>query len=73
MINTYIEGSLTYTLSYSETEEGPYTEVISKTNIPRSQYTSKRILANSLTVPVGKTYYYNLEITLNYLEDVKYA
>ena len=70
MINTYIEGSLTYTLSYSETEEGPYTEVISKTNIPRSQYTSKRILANSLTVPVGKTYYYNLEITLNYLEDV---
>jgi len=70
MINTYTEGSLTYTLSYSETEDGTYTEVISKTNVPRSQYTSKRTLANSLTVPIGKTYYYNLEITLNYLSDV---
>ena len=67
MINTYIEGSLTYKLSYSETEDGPYTEVISKTNIPQSKNASKKILANSLTVPVGKTYYYNLEMTLNYL------
>ena len=70
MINTYIEGSLTYTLSYSETEDGPYTEVVSKTNVPQSKNASKKILANSLIIPLGKTYYYNLEITLNYLSDV---
>ncbi len=70
MINTYTEGSLTYTLSYSETEDGTYTEVVSKTNVPQSDRTSKKILANSLTIPVGKTYYYNLEITLNLLSDV---
>ncbi len=70
MTNTYTEGSLTYTLSYSETEDGPYTEVVSKTNVPHSERTSKKILANSLTIPVGKTYYYNLEITLNLLSDV---
>ncbi len=70
MTNTYTEGSLTYTLSYSETEDGPYTEVVSKTNVPQSENASKKILAKSLTIPVGKTYYYNLEITLNYLSDV---
>ncbi len=70
MVNTYTEGSLTYTLSYSETEDGTYTEVVSKTNVPRSQYSSMKVLANSLTIPLGKTYYYNLEITLNYLNDV---
>ncbi len=70
MTNTYIEGSLTYTLSYSETEDGAYTEVVSKTDVPQSESASKKILANSLTVPVGKTYYYELEITLNFLSDV---
>ena len=70
MTNTYTEGSLTYTLSYSETEDGTYTEVVSKTNVPQSENVSKKILANSITIPVGKTYYYNLEITLNYLSDV---
>ena len=70
MINTYTEGSLTYILSYSETEDGTYTEVVSKTNVPQSENASKKILANSLTIPVGKTYYYELEITLNYLSDV---
>ena len=68
--NTYLEGSLTYTLSYSETEDGTYTEVVSKTNVPKSQYSSKKILANSLTIPVGKKYYYELMISLNYLSDV---
>ncbi len=70
MINTYIEGSLTYTLSYSETEEGAYSEIVSKTNVPQSENASKKILANSLTISVGKTYYYSLEITLNVLSDV---
>ena len=70
MTNTYIEGSLTYTLSYSETVDGTYTEVISKTNVPQSVSPVKKTLANSLVIPVGKTYYYTLEITLNYLSDV---
>jgi len=70
MTNTYTEGSLTYTLSYSETEDGTYIEVVDKTNVPQSEITSKKILANSLTIPVGKTYYYELVITLNYLSDV---
>jgi len=70
MTNTYIEGSLTYTLSYSETVDGPYTEVISKTNVPQSVNPVKKMLADSLVIPVGKTYYYTLEITLNYLSDV---
>ncbi len=70
MVNTYSEGSLTYTLSYSETEDGPYTEVLNKTNVPQSERVSKKILINSLTVPVGKTYYYELVVTLNYLSDV---
>ena len=70
MVNTYTEGSLSYTLSYSETEDGPYTEVVSKTNVPQSKNASKKILANSLTIPVEKTYYYELLVTLNYLNDV---
>ncbi len=70
LVNTYLEDSLTYTLSYSETEEGAHTEVISKTNVPQSKKSSNKILADSLTIPVGKTYYYNLTVTLNYLNDV---
>ena len=66
LINTYLEESLTYTLSYSENEAGPYTEVVNKTNVPQSNNPSKKELANSLTIPYGKTYYYELEITLNY-------
>ncbi len=70
LVNTYLEGSLTYTLSYSETEAGPYTEVVNKTNVPQSKASTKKLLANLLTIPVGKTYYYNLTVTLNYLNDV---
>ncbi len=70
LVNTYTEESLTYTLSYSETEDGSYTEVVSKTNVPRSEASAKKILANLLTIPVGKTYYYNLTLTLNYLNDI---
>ena len=70
LVNTYLEDSLTYTLSYSETEEGPYTEVVSKTNVPRSEESTTEVLANNLSIPVGKTYYYNLTVTLNYLNDV---
>ncbi len=70
LVNTYLEDSLTYTLSYSETEDGSYTEVVSSTNVPQSKTSAKKILANLLSIPVGKTYYYNLTVTLNYLNDV---
>ncbi len=70
LVNTYLEGSLTYTLSYSETETGPYTEVVSKTNVPRSEESAIEVLANNLSIPVGKTYYYNLVVTLNYLSNL---
>ena len=68
--NTYLDGSLTYTLSYSETETGTYTEIIGKTNVPKPDDGEINILATNLTIPVGKTYYYNLIVTLNYLNDV---
>ncbi len=70
LVNTYLAQSLTYTLSYAETEEGPYTEIIAKTNVPQSTNPSKKILAQDLSIPADKTYYYNLVVTLNYLEDV---
>ncbi len=70
LVNTFTEESLTYTLSYAESEVGPYTEIVSKTNVPQSKTSAKKLLANLLTIPVGKTYYYNLTVTLNYLNDV---
>ncbi len=70
LVNTYTEESLTYTLSYAESEVGPYTEIVSKTNVPQSKTSAKKLLANLLTIPVGKAYYYNLTVTLNYLNDV---
>ncbi len=66
LVNTYTPETLTYTLSQSETLEGPYTEIVAKTNVPKKN----ELLVDSLTIPVGETYYYNLVITLNYLEDV---
>ncbi len=69
MINTYTEGSLTYTLFYSETSEGPYTEVVSTKNVPVSSARVRKTLANELMIPLGKTYYYNLEVTFNHLKD----
>ncbi len=70
MINTYTEGSLTYTLEYSETEEGDYIELVSSTNVPTSSTEFTSTLVPDITIPVGKTYYYNLVITLNNLNDV---
>ena len=70
MTNTYTEGSLTYTLSYSESEDGTYTRAVDDTEVPKSPVATKKTLADSLTIPVGKTYYYELVITLNYLDDI---
>ncbi len=70
MINTYTEGSLTYTLSYSETEDGEYTEIVSSTNVPTSSTAFTSTLVPDITIPVGITYYYKLVVTLNNLNDV---
>ena len=70
LTNTYLKGSLTYTISYSESEDGDYIEIITNKNVPVSKTSTSKTLANNLTIPVGTTYYYKLIITLNYLEDI---
>lgn len=70
LINTYTEGSLTYSVSFAEDKTGNYTEIISNINVPRSTTKITRSLASHLVIPVGKTYYYNLTITFNDLPDV---
>ncbi|HBA38091.1 MAG TPA: hypothetical protein DCY94_05160, partial [Firmicutes bacterium] len=65
MINTYLNGSLSYKLSYSSEEDGEYEEIIPETNMPVSSEPLTQTLAQELSVPAGDTYYYNLTITLN--------
>ncbi len=70
LVNTYINGSLTYTLSYSETEDGEYEEIVPKTNVPTSANPISSTLDSEISVPAGATYYYNLNVTLNNLASV---
>ncbi len=70
LINTYLNGSLTYRLTYSDLEDGEYTEIIPTSNVPTSEIAITQTMAGELSVPVGETYYYNLEITLNNLEEI---
>lgn len=70
LINTYTLGSLTYTLIYSETENGEYKELVSNKNIPTSSEMTTKILSNEQIIPAKQKYYYQLKITLNYLDDV---
>lgn len=68
IINTYLEGSLTYTLSYSEAEDGIYTEIVKNKNVPRSSEDSTITLVNGLFIPTGTKYFYKLSISLNYTD-----
>ena len=61
MINTYIEESLTYTLSYSETEDGTYTEVVNT-----SATTDEGIF--EMEDDYGKSYYYRGAVENNYVK-----
>ena len=70
MVNTYLNGSLTYRLTYSAEEDGVYEEVLLSSNVPTSSTPLTQTMASELSVPVGETYYYNLEITLNNLPDI---
>ncbi len=69
LVNTYLESSLTYTLSYSDEENGVYQELITNKNVPKSENSSTEVLADGLVIPSETKYYYKLTITLNYLEE----
>ena len=70
MVNTYLDGSLTYRLTYSDEEDGVYEEILPSSNVPTSEEAITQTMASELSVPVGKTYYYNLEITLHNLPEI---
>ncbi len=71
LVNTYIQGSLTYELFYSETEDGERTKIIDKRDVPVTDGTRvKAILADNIEVPVDSIRYYYLVITLNNLPNV---
>ncbi len=70
LVNTYLKGSLTYTLEYSESTSGPYSKIVNNKNVPTSDIKTTEVLATGISVPAGKKYYYNLIITLNNLPDV---
>ena len=72
LVNTYLQGSLTYTLSYSTEENGVYNEFLSNEEVPRTPIpiSLTKVLADKITIPAGETYYYTLEITLNNLPNV---
>ena len=53
-VNTYLDRSLSYSLSYSETEDGAYTKIVEETNMPTSATPVSRPLASELSVPAGK-------------------
>ena len=68
LINTYLHRSLSYNLEYSETESGEYTTIVPETDMPTSTEEITGSIASEISVPAGKTYYYNLNITLNHLD-----
>ncbi len=68
LINTYLEGSITYTFLESDTEDGEYTEIISNKNIPVVENATDRVLASGITIPANVKKYYKLIINLNYTD-----
>lgn len=70
LTNTYLYRSLSYNLTYSETEDGEYKELVPETNIPSTKMSITSTVASEISVPAGETYYYNLNVTLNNLNDL---
>ncbi len=66
--NTYLPGSLSYNLTYQESEDGEEIEILPTANMPTSKEELKQLLVGEVSVPAGKKYYYNLNITLNNTE-----
>ena len=67
LVNTYMQGSLSYTLEQSTSENGSYSSIESG-NVPTSSTETTKVLKNGILVPVNTTYYYKLTITLNNLD-----
>ncbi len=70
LINTYTHNSLTFTLSYSETENGEYQTIVMDRNIFTSDSPIKQVIVSNLKIPSKTKYFYKLDITLNYLENI---
>ncbi len=68
LLNTYLEGSMTYSFLESNTEDGEYTEIVSNKNIPVTEVAQDRVLASGITIPAKTKKYYKLIITLNYTD-----
>ncbi len=68
LLNTYLEGSMTYTFLESDTEDGEFTEIVSNKNIPVSKETKDKGLVSGIKIPAGVKKYYKLIITLNYTD-----
>jgi len=64
LVNTYMEGSLVYSLSYSTSPNGPYTTLVHNRNVPRSSSKTNAALYGKVYIPRGSKYYYKLEISL---------
>lgn len=67
LVNTYILGSLTYTLEESETEDGPYSPLVENKNVPLSTVKSEHTLIGAISIKANTIKYYKLIITLNNL------
>jgi len=67
LINTYMDGSLTYRLVRTENDV-EVEEIIPETNMPVSKEKLTQTLTSELSVPSKETYYYDLIITLNNLD-----
>lgn len=70
LINTYMEGSLTYTLSYSSRENndnifGSTAIIIGNKNIPRSETYLTEKLCDPIPIPANTKYYFALTTTFN--------
>ena len=65
LVNTYLEGSMTYRLEYSENENGPYKLLKAESDVPYSDnFTSQylKLISNIIKVPAGEKLYYKLII-----------
>lgn len=67
LTNTYLDNSLTYSLSYYENEDDVPVEVLTNKKVPRSEYSTTIEIANGIVIPAQTTYTFILTITLNNL------
>ena len=66
LVNTYQEGSLTYSLGRSTTSNGTYTDIWNGL-VPRSATaTSDKVIRDGMLVEAGEKYYYQL--TINFVD-----